>query len=994
MNSGTTTQSSAPAVSGQERGGEFRGVQISVQDLANKLNEKQKEAVFLQWGPSLVIAGAGSGKTTVLTRRVAYLVSQLHATPNSVLCVTFTNKAAGEMKERLEKLVGTSVGRSLSIGTFHSICARFLRYDIESYVSPEGFRWQSNFVIYDETESMSLIKEAIKKLNLDDKVFAPKDMRNAISSFKNDGVSSARCASDAKNYRDQRLAEIFTAYQALLAKNNALDFDDLILTFTNLLAQNQEVRNKYRNRFKHLLVDEFQDTNQSQYRMIRLLSPDEPFQSNAEQREELWDGRSLMVVGDVDQSIYSWRKADFRIILGFQSDFKNGKLVMLEDNYRSNATILDAANSIIKNNSERIDKILRCNKGQGDRIQVNAASDEIDEAFWVVNQLKNLKSRGITHKKCAILYRTNSMSRAIEEVLVRSHVPYTMAGGTRFYERQEIKDALSYLKLVYNNADGQSFLRCINNPRRGIGDTSLDKLKEYAETNGLTMLEAAMRADHAGGLPAKAAKSLRDFALLVERWHNQLAAMSVSDLLEMILKQSGYLPKLEEDANTSKEEVSQDRLDNVRELLSVASEFEQSADEPTVDGFLTRISLVSDLDAIKSGADAVTLMTLHAAKGLEFENVFLMGLEEGLFPHFRSFESIAALEEERRLMYVGVTRAEERLHLSWARRRSSFAGAGSGQGNYTLVSRFLTEITPELLNGFDEPTGYYREPGANGRERNGYEDESGSRFGGGNRNNGANGTDYGATNRGGGYGSGSNGYGSSGRSGGGYGSSNRSGSSSSGGGYGSGSNGYGSSGRTGAGGYGSGSNGYGSSGRSGGSSSSGGGYGSGSNGYGSSGRTGSSSSGSGSSNRPAASSGSGAGGNAAANPNNSRYARNMPDSSFPARQAPRQSSSTSPFITGSNKPGPINPQQTKPRVLSRKVGDTTPQPVEPVKQSIVNANFERLKVGDRVLHGKFGTGSVIQVIGDGDKELYQVEFIGVDGQRVLDPRFAKLVKLD
>lgn len=969
MNLGSTTDMVPSASSAQPRG-DYRGVQVSLKDLADKLNNKQQEAVFLQWGASLVIAGAGSGKTTVLTRRVAYLLSQLQQSPYSILCVTFTNKAAAEMRARLEKIVGTTVAKQLSIGTFHSVCARLLRYDIESYVSPEGFRWKSNFVIYDEAESLSLIKEALKNLNFDDKVFAPKEMKHAISAFKNDGISSAQCARDARQYRDLRISEIFTAYQQLLAKNNALDFDDLILTFTNLLAQNTEIRNKYRSRYRNVLVDEFQDTNQSQYRMIRLLAAEEPFQSSPVDREKLWEGRSLMVVGDVDQSIYSWRKADFRIILGFQNDFKNSTMIKLEDNYRSNETILNAANSIIKNNSERIEKVLRCNKGKGDKIQCYAASDEIDEAFYVVNELKRLKTRGISLKKCAILYRTNSMSRAIEEVLVRSHVPYTMAGGTRFYERLEIKDALSYLKLVYNTSDGQAFLRCINTPKRGIGDTSLDKLSAYATSNGLTMLEAAMRADSVGGLPSKASKGLRDFALLVERWQNVGSAMSVSELLDMILKQSGYLPKLEEDANQSKEEISQDRVDNVKELLAVAKDFETTADEPTLDAFLTRISLVSDLDAIKSGADAVTLMTLHSAKGLEFENVFLMGLEEGLFPHFRSFEAVAMLEEERRLMYVGVTRAEERLCLTWARRRSSFAAA-SGGGNYTLYSRFLTEINPDLLNGFEEPEAFFREPGTQNARGRGY-DEGYGRSGSGNYESG--GSRNGGNQRSNGYSS-DNDYsrGNSGR----YSNDSAGGG---GGRYGSGGSGGASSngrygGSTGSGNTGGGNR-YGGSTSGGSGGGTGGRYGGSSGGYG--GNSGST----------------GRGGGGYSNDSGNRYGVG---STSNRGTGSGSSKSTSPFAAGpgNSNPGRIDPQNTKPRVLSRKTGDTTPKPIEPpVRDSIVNSNFERLKTGDKVLHSKFGTGTVTQVIGEGDKELYQVEFSSVSGQRVLDPRFAKLVKLD
>lgn len=685
-------------------GSRLMGVQTGfASQLLDRLNPQQIDGVSLEWGPALIIAGAGSGKTTVLTRRIAYLIRQLNQDPESIVAVTFTNKAAAQMKNRVEALIGQDISRRLMIGTFHSICARLLRREIEQYETEEGLRYKGNFVIYDETDSVNVLKGQISKMNLDEKVFAPKDVRYAISAAKNDGLTAGAYAKAAKTYRETKLSEIFAQYQLELIRNNALDFDDLILIFNELLAGNETVRRRQTARFRHILVDEFQDTNKAQYDLIRMLAGFGKKDGNV--RKESWHERSLMVVGDVDQSIYSWRKADFRIILGFQKDFHDSKLIKLEENYRSTSTILEVANSIIANNSERIEKVLKCNRGKGSKAQCYEAADEIDEAYYVVEELKRLKARGKRLSDCVILYRTNAQSRAIEEILVRNHTPYTVIGATRFYDRQEIKDILAYLRLIYNEFDGQAFLRVVNVPKRGIGKTTLEKLILFAEQNHLSLLGAALVAEQIEDVSGKTAKTLKEFAALIKRWHMDSKVTPVSKLLEGVLKDTHYIEKLEDDAGTYKDEQALSRIENVRELLIVAKEFEAIADEPDLDSFLTRISLVSDLDAVDMDQDAVKLMTLHSAKGLEFPVVFLIGLEEGLFPHIRSLDSPTALEEERRLMYVGVTRAEDLLYMTLARKRMFVGRWSPGGGNsfstsFTIPSRFLKEITPGLLSGY------------------------------------------------------------------------------------------------------------------------------------------------------------------------------------------------------------------------------------------------------------------------------------------------------
>jgi DNA helicase-2/ATP-dependent DNA helicase PcrA len=819
-------------------------------DLLAKLNQQQQESVSLGWGPTLVVAGAGSGKTTVLTRRVAYLIRHLHQDPGTVLAVTFTNKAAAEMKQRLERLVGPDLSRRLWIGTFHSICARLLRREIEHYKNLDGFKWQSNFVIYDETDSLNVVKAVINRLNLDDKAFPPREIRGKLSDLKNDSYSSDRFSRDARTYKENKLAEIYSAYQSELARNNALDFDDLILVFTELLKTNEEVRRRLQERFHHILVDEFQDTNQSQYELIRMLA-------GHGERAHDWHERSLMVVGDVDQSIYSWRKADFRIILGFQSDFKESKVVKLEENYRSTSTILAVANSIIENNSERIEKVLRCNRGQGAKVQCFAAVDEIDEAYCVVEELKKLRARGKALSDCVCLYRTNAQSRAIEEILVRNNIPYIMVGSTRFYDRAEIKDVLAYLKLTFNQHDGQSFGRVINNPRRGLGKTTLERLSAYADQEGISMMQAATAAERISDISAKNAKTIKDFAAMVARWQTLSQAVSVSALVEVVMSETKYLDELEKDARESKDPLAFGRIENVKELTAVAREFESIADEPDLESFLTRISLISDLDQAKLDQDSVKLMTLHSAKGLEFPVVFLMGLEEGLFPHSRSVNLPSALEEERRLMYVGVTRAEDLLYLSYARRRMMFGGGATT--NYMIPSRFLSEISADLL------LGYYPDA-ENPKEQNSPWQESSGGWQAGN-------------------------YSGSGRQA--QSSESERGSTS----------GYGGSIR----------------------------------------------------------------------------------SSGPARQP-------SGYDSGGRSNSPS--QFEKPRVIRTGIhtGAAGASAGESGRTSSKVPDFERLVVGDAVQHVKFGVGKVVQIIGENDKELYNVEF-ETAGKRLLDPRFAKLVKL-
>ena len=647
-----------------------------MEDLLRGLNDEQREAVVESEGALLVLAGAGSGKTKVLTTRIVNLVKS-GVNPYKILAVTFTNKAAKEMRERLSKMIGEDVVKKMWVGTFHNICGRILRFDIENYKSPDGRKWDNNYVIYDETDTNTIIKNAIKKLNIDEKTFAPKLVKAAISNAKSKMQDAYTFATRARDYRSEKISEIYYEYEKQLLANNAIDFDDMLLLTVNLLSTNEEVRSKYHERFSHILVDEFQDTNISQYMLIRHLY------SNGKTDEEL-KGRSLCVVGDVDQSIYSWRGADYKIILNFQTDYKNAKLIKLEKNYRSVGTILDAANAIIVNNTERLSKNLYSTKGQGEKIDIYEAQDESGEAYYIANKIKS-NVRNLND--CAVLYRTNSQSRAIEEALISQGISYRMVGGLKFYERKEIKDLIAYLKLIYNRHDSQSLKRIINVPKRSIGDTTVKKLQDIASQMDYSIYEVIQNIDEYDDFSSGVKSKLKNFIELIDKLDKNRTSLLLPEFIAFIIEQTGYLAELKQEDT----EESQSRIENLQELVNVARDFAPEDESNILGEFLAQVALVSDLDETPDADNAVTLMTLHAAKGLEFDTVFLAGLEEGIFPHSRSLNNNTEMEEERRLMYVGVTRAKQKLYITYAKRRQMW-----GETRYYTPSRFLEEIPYNL----------------------------------------------------------------------------------------------------------------------------------------------------------------------------------------------------------------------------------------------------------------------------------------------------------
>ena len=653
----------------------------STENLTLGLNAKQQEAVEYLNGELLVLAGAGSGKTRVLTSRIVNLVKH-GISPHEILAVTFTNKAAREMKERLASYLGEETAQKMWVGTFHSICGRILRMDIDKYSAPEGNKWDKNFVIYDETDSNAVLKNVIKKLNLDEKIYQPKLIKAIISNAKNKMQDAFAFSTHSRDYRSQKYAEIYSAYETDLKNNNAIDFDDMLLLTVNLLNMNKEVREKYFARFRHILVDEFQDTNQAQYCLIKTLYTNNDL-------ENMPDKRSLCVVGDVDQSIYSWRGADYRIILNFQRDFRGTKLVKLEQNYRSVANILDVANAIIVNNEQRISKNLYSTKGSGEKIELFEADDEAAEADFTARKIETLKNRLHNLSDFAILYRTNAQSRSIEEALIAHSIPYRIYGGLKFYDRKEIKDVIAYLKVLYNPKDSQSVLRIINVPKRGIGSTTMQKLRACADQNDVSLFDVMENIDKLEDINSGTKAKITEFVSLIKGMQNDQSTMEFKDWVAHVIEKTGYLKELQAE-NTEEAEI---RIENLQELLNVVSEFEPTEDDNELGEFLAQVSLVSDLDSnVDETSDMVTLMTLHSAKGLEFPVVFLMGLEEGIFPHARCFDSKSELEEERRLMYVGVTRAQDKLYLTHAKRRQMY-----GEYKYYNPSRFLTEIPPHLL---------------------------------------------------------------------------------------------------------------------------------------------------------------------------------------------------------------------------------------------------------------------------------------------------------
>jgi DNA helicase II / ATP-dependent DNA helicase PcrA len=676
-----------------------RSPQPSADDLLAGLNEPQRAAVVHEGAPLLVVAGAGSGKTRVLTRRIAWLVSQRHAHPGSILAITFTNKAAAEMKERVEALVGPRA-RLMWVSTFHSACVRILRKEIDKL----GFK--SSFTIYDAADSKRLMTLVLKDLELDPRRYQPGPVLHWVSSHKNELRTPDDVAADTHNKFEEAYAAAYTRYQQRLREANALDFDD-ILTFTvDLFATFPEVRETYRRRFRHVLVDEYQDTNHAQYALIHQLCAD----ALEEDGEERVPPAELMVVGDADQSIYAFRGANIRNILDFEEDFPNATSILLEQNYRSTQTILNAANGVIGHNQGRKPKRLWSDAGAGAKIVGYVADDERDEARFVSGEIDTLTDAGSRPGDVAVFYRTNAQSRVFEEVFIRLGMPYRVVGGVRFYERREVRDALAYLRMLVNPDDEVSLRRVVNTPKRGIGDRALESVTSYAQRERITLFEALRRADQAPGLVTRSLVAIQGFVDLVEELQSMVEAGERADVvLESVLARSGYLDELE----ASDDPQDGTRLENLAELVAVAREFSDdpvaapSADPADVDAgtvspglsdFLERVALVADTDQIpdaprEDDGGMVTLMTLHTAKGLEFPTVFLTGLEDGVFPHSRSLDDGRELEEERRLAYVGVTRARERLYLSRALVRSAW-----GAPAHNPASRFLGEVPDELVD--------------------------------------------------------------------------------------------------------------------------------------------------------------------------------------------------------------------------------------------------------------------------------------------------------
>ncbi|MBD2664622.1 DNA helicase II [Richelia sinica FACHB-800] len=693
-------------------------------DFLSHLNPSQRQAVEHHCGPLLVVAGAGSGKTRALTYRIANLILKHRVHPENILAVTFTNKAAREMKDRIQRLFAeqlaiTQHGQKLDLlpeyeqtqlrsqvykttikdlwcGTFHSLFSRILRFDIEKFQDEKGRKWNKNFSIFDESDVQTLVKEIVTKdLNLDSKKFEPRSVRYAISNAKNQGFSPQEFEREQPNYRGRVIADVYSRYQDKLAENNALDFDDLILIPTRLFQQNEQVLAYWHRKFCHVLVDEYQDTNRTQYDLIRLLV------TNGEESKHAWEwqNRSVFVVGDADQSIYSFRMADFTILLEFQQDFGDGlpdddtrTMVKLEENYRSCENILQAANELIENNTQRIDKILRATRGAGEEIYCHKADDEMAEAAFVVNQIRTLEHQNpdIEWGSFAILYRTNAQSRPFEELLVKYQIPYTVVGGMKFYDRKEIKDVIAYLRAINNPADTVSLLRVINTPRRGIGKATIDNLINASQQLGTTLWEIISDETSVNTLAGRSAKGVNSFAAMIQKWQEQITSVPVTEILQGLLDDSGYI----QDLLSQGTDEAEDRIQNVQELYNAALQFqeENEGEDVSLQAFLQSAALSSDLDNLKEGQTAVSLMTLHASKGLEFPVVFLVGLEQGLFPGYRSLSDPASLEEERRLCYVGITRAQERLYLSYARERRLY-----GSREPAMRSQFLDELPAELL---------------------------------------------------------------------------------------------------------------------------------------------------------------------------------------------------------------------------------------------------------------------------------------------------------
>ena len=627
------------------------------------LNPAQREAVVTTEGPLLVIAGAGSGKTRVLTHRVAHLLTACGVKPNEILAITFTNKAAGEMKDRVAGALGP-IARAIWIMTFHSACGRMLRSEAERL----GYR--SNFTIYDQADQIRVVKACLEELERDPKRFVPRGIHSQISNAKNQLIGPDEYASRVASFYDQTVADVYTLYQRRLFASNAVDFDDMLMLTVDVLQRFPEAREKWSKSFRYVMVDEYQDTNHAQYVLLQLLASSH---------------QNLMAVGDPDQSIFAFRGADIGNILEFERDFPNTKVIPLEQNYRSTNTILQAANHVISHNRERKEKNLWSELGEGEPVHVVETEDEHAEARFVAAEIAGLIELGYNSSEIAVVYRTNAQSRVLEDVLVRQGIAYIVIGGPRFYERAEIKDAIAYLQVLDNPNDAVSLMRIANRPRRGIGDTSISRLVTYADGLGTSLWEA-MRSPEQAGVAAASARAVAGFRSVMETLMATATDASVATILEAVLDRTGFIESLEAERTIE----ARGRVENLEELVGVAREYDAAATEPSLSGFLQEISLYSDQDALRDPEDGdggqVTLMTLHNAKGLEYRAVFMIGVEEGIFPHSRSIEE-NSLEEERRLCYVGMTRAKERLTLTHAMRRNLY-----GRSDANLPSRFLDEL--------------------------------------------------------------------------------------------------------------------------------------------------------------------------------------------------------------------------------------------------------------------------------------------------------------
>lgn len=642
-------------------------------NLLNGMNKEQERAVKTTEGPLLIMAGAGSGKTRVLTHRMAYLIVEKEVYPSKILAITFTNKAAREMRERINGILGEGTGESMWVSTFHSMCVRILRRDIDR------IGYSKNFSILDTADQLTVIKGILKEQNIDPKKYDPRSMLNAISSAKNICIDADTYSAQMNEFNpfEKTVAEVYKSYEKRLRKNQSLDFDDLIMTTLTLFKRVPDVLAFYQNKFQYIHVDEYQDTNKAQYELVQMLA--QKF-------------KNICVVGDSDQSIYRWRGADIQNILSFEKDYPDANVIMLEQNYRSTGRILKAANDVIGNNSSRYPKVLRTENHEGEKIELFRANDEQQEAQYVVHKIQELMElENRTLDDFAILYRTNAQSRVMEEVLVKSNMAYTIVGGTKFYDRKEIKDLLAYLRLIANNDDDLSLARIINEPKRNIGATSFERIAMYALEQDRSILDALNEVDFMG-LPARAVNSVVQFHGMIQNFTQMQDFLSVTEIVEQVLEKTGYKTMLKNEKTIEAES----RLENIEEFLSVTKAFEEKSDDKSLVAFLTDLALVSDIDKLDEEEDKsqgnIILMTMHAAKGLEFPVVFIIGMEENIFPHSRSIGDDDEMEEERRLAYVGITRAEERLCISCAQSRTIF-----GRGSYNSPSRFIAEISDDIV---------------------------------------------------------------------------------------------------------------------------------------------------------------------------------------------------------------------------------------------------------------------------------------------------------